>query len=113
MKLPEPCQIQGRGKGSKKKPGLRLEDRGFTRKNPSQSYPRRPFREAYPGRFSDSRIFLLLAPSHPSPFDMLRVHMVASASFVPEYSGGSVPDFPVGPGLRGSLHLDINSMKRS
>ncbi len=72
--------------------------------HPSQSYPRRPFREAYPGRFSDSRIFLLLAPSHPE----LVEGQWLIASFVTDYSGGSVPDFPpLKGGLRGSLHLDI------
>jgi len=71
--------------------------------NPSQSYPRRPLREEYPGRFSDSRILLLLAPSHP---ELVKAQWLF-ASFVPDYSGGSVPNFPLEMKLRGSLHLDI------
>ena len=50
-------------KGPKKIPSLRIEDWGFTRLHPSQSYPRRPLREEYPGRFSDSPD--LNSPSHP------------------------------------------------
>jgi hypothetical protein len=88
--------------------------------HPSQSYPRRPFSEEYPSRFSDSRIFLLPAPSHPSTSLQLssmpdlapKAHGEVSgqwlyAGFVPDYSGGSAPDFPTHAGLRGSLHLDI------
>jgi hypothetical protein len=52
-----------REKGPKKIPSLRIEDWGFTRLHPSQSYPRRPLREEYPGRFSDSPD--LNSPSHP------------------------------------------------
>ena len=66
-----------------------MEDWGFTRIHPSPSWPRRLLREKYPGRFSDSRIFLLLAPSHPE----LVEGQWFIASFVPDYSGGSVPDF--------------------
>ena len=40
------------------------------------------------GRFSDCRIFLLTAPSQPAWADKWYV-----AAFVPEYSGGTVPDF--------------------
>jgi len=46
-------------KGSKKIPSLRIEDWGFYPQHPSQSYPRRLLGEEYPGRFSDSWIFLL------------------------------------------------------
>jgi hypothetical protein len=53
-------------KKGKKIPGLHSEDWGFNLQHPSQSYPRRPLREEYPGRFSDSRLFLILAPSYPS-----------------------------------------------
>ena len=56
--------------------------------HPSQSYPRRPLREGYPSRFSDSRIFLFLAPSRPELIE----EQWLIASFVPEYSGGSVPE---------------------
>ena len=87
---PEPNWVQGRRKGSKKIPSLRIGRLGiFTRMHPSQSFPRRPPCEEYPSRFSDSRIFLILAPSHPK---FLEGQWLA-ASFVPEYSGGSVPDF--------------------
>jgi hypothetical protein len=90
-------------KGLKKIPSLRIEDWGF--------YPHKPFtvlsskttREEYPSRFSDSRILLLLAPSHPSP----SYGQWLFASFVPDYSGGSVPDFPIEMELRSSLHRDI------
>jgi len=41
-------------------------------------------------RFSDFRIFLPLAPSHP---ELIEGQWLV-ASFVPDYSGGSVPDFP-------------------
>jgi len=59
--------VQGEGgRAQKKSPAFVLKTGDFTRMHPSQSYPRRPFREEYPGRSSDSRIFLLLAPSHPS-----------------------------------------------
>ncbi len=78
----------------------------LTRMHPSQSYSRRPFREAYPGRFSDSRIFLLLAPSHPE----LVEGQWLIASFVTDYSGGSVPDFSPTNESRGSLHLDITDL---
>jgi hypothetical protein len=40
------------------------------------------------GRFSDSRIILLAVPSHPA-----RNEKVAATVFVPDYSGGPVPDF--------------------
>jgi hypothetical protein len=96
--------VQGEGRRvQKKSPASVLKTGDFTRMHPSQSYPRRPFREEYPGRFSDFRIFLLLAPSRPSTSS----GQWLLASFVPDYSGGSVPDFPVRMGSRGSLHLDI------
>ncbi len=74
----------------KKSPAFAGKTGDLTRTLTSQSQPRRPLREEHPGRFSDSRISLLLV-AFP-PFDKLRA--VAFSSFVPDYSGGSVPDFP-------------------
>jgi hypothetical protein len=82
---------------SKKTPASALKTGDFTRMHPSQSYPRRPIHEEYPGRFSDFRIFLLLAPSHPSTSS----GQWLIASFVPEYSGGPVPDFSPQDGNHG------------
>ena len=92
--LPAEANASGRRgrRVQKKSPAFALKTGDFTRLHPSQSYPRRPFSEDYPGRFSDFRIFLILAPSHPE----LVEGQWLNASFVPEYSGGSVPD---------SLHL--------
>ena len=47
----------------KKSPAFASKTGDFTRLHPSQSYPRRPLREEYPGRFSDSPD--LNSPSHP------------------------------------------------
>jgi len=44
------------------------------------------------GRSSDSRIALLTAPSHPEFSESLNHGQWLIAAFVPEYSGGSVPD---------------------
>jgi hypothetical protein len=90
-------------KGLKKIPSLRIEDWGFYPLAPFTVLSSKTFHEEYPGRFSDSRILLLLAPSHPSTTSGQWLF----ASFVPDYSGGSVPDSLIEMKLQGSLHLDI------
>ncbi len=54
----------GRGEGSKKNPQPSVaKDWGFYPHAPFTVLSSKTFREEYPSRFSDSRIYLLLAPS--------------------------------------------------
>jgi hypothetical protein len=73
-----------------KKPGLQEKDRVWKNVQSFTAFPSKTDREAYSAGSSDSRISLLLAPSHPLSFDRLRI--VAIASFVPDYSGVTVPE---------------------
>ena len=57
------CFAQAGRRVQKKSPAFVLKTGDFTRKDPSQSYPRRLSSEEYPGRFSDSPD--LNSPSHP------------------------------------------------
>ena len=50
-------------------------------------FPRRGI-DMVEGRFSGSRITLLFAPSHP-----VNTGQWQSANFVPDYSGGTAPEF--------------------
>jgi len=78
--------------------------------HPSQSFPRRPLREGYPGRFSDSPD---LSAAFPSLDNVMTVatNLLKGSPFPfrkgQDYSGGSVPDFPTHVESRDSLDLDI------
>jgi len=74
-----------------------MEDWGFYPHAPFTALSSKTFCEEYPGRFSDSRISLLLAPSHPA----LCAGQWPMTSFVPDYSGGPVPDFSPQDGNHG------------
>ena len=96
-RLPRTNVRQAGRRVQKKSPAFALKTGDFTRLHPSQSYPRRPLREEYPGRFSDSPD--LNSPSHPA---LRQLRAKDSGFFVKalipkisgrDYSGGSVPDF--------------------
>jgi len=73
-----------------------MEDWGFYPLAPFTVLSSKTFREEYPGRFSDSRIFLLLAPSHPRPFDKLRASVPDSGLMQvssPNTAAGPSPTF--------------------
>jgi hypothetical protein len=68
----------------KKSPAFALKTGDFTRLHPSQSYPRRPPCEEYPGRFSDSPD--LDSPSHP---ELVKGQWLFCQGTYPEFSSGS------------------------
>ena len=91
-----PCKALLRVRGSgvdtgiKKIPGSNAFDPGISLFYPPKtigepSLPREQIPFLHSGRSSDSRIILLTAPSRP-------FQTVDPAAFVPDYSGGPVPD---------------------
>ncbi len=82
-----------------------MEDWGFTRINPSPSWPRRLLREEYPGRFSDSPA---LSAAFPSRDSLLTVAMNLLKGFPFSFqkkggitAAGPSPIFPVKTGITG------------
>jgi len=88
-----------------------MEDWGFTRINPSPSWPRRLLREEYPGRFSDSPA---LSAAFPSLENLVTVaiNLLKGFPFSFQKRAGLQRRvrprfFPSRRESRGSLHPDI------
>ena len=102
---PEPYGVRGWGEGFKKNPQLSHGRLGILPADTLHSLILEDhFVKNIQGRFSDSRIFLLGLKSSwtfrpPCAFPPLTLRQAQGfgqwliASFVPDYSGGSVPDF--------------------
>jgi hypothetical protein len=88
----------------------------FTRMHPSQSYPRRPLREEYPGRFSDSPA---LSAAFPSLDNLMTVAINLLKGFPFPFQKRAGLQRRVRPRLspskrrsRGSLPLDITDLNK-